>query len=107
MLVELILSSQRDMGRFWVDLALSTSKYAPLISLVKVSNALTYTCRGQLQGILAFTTPDKVLYGSDFPYASIEQAKHFSDLLDTFISQEAEGHNLENLAQNANAIFGW
>jgi len=107
MLVELILSSQRDMGRFWVDLALSTSKYAPLISLVEISNALTYTRRGQLQGILAFTTPDKVLYGSDFPYASIEQAKHFSNLLDTFISQEAEGHNLENLAQNANAIFGW
>ncbi|KIM81555.1 hypothetical protein PILCRDRAFT_496476, partial [Piloderma croceum F 1598] len=79
---------QRDMGRFWVDLALSTSK-------------------GQLQGILAFTTPDKVLYGSDFPYASIEQAKHFTDLLDTFIVREAEGHSLENLAENAKAIFGW
>jgi len=79
---------KRDMARFWVDVALSTSK-------------------GQLQGILAFTTPDKVLYGSDFPYCSLEQAKHFTDLLDTFVAKDAEGKSLENLAENARALFGW
>jgi 6-methylsalicylate decarboxylase len=68
---------------------------------------LIHTYRGQLRAILAFTTPDKILYGSDFPYVSIEQAKHFTDLLDQFIAEEAEGLSLRNLGQNANAMFGW
>jgi hypothetical protein len=54
-------------------------------------------CRGQLQCIPAFTAPGKILYDSDFHYVSIEQAKHFADLLDRFIAEEAEGRNLEHL----------
>lgn len=37
-------------SRFWYDLALSTSE-------------------PQLKALLAFTSPSKILYGSDFPYA--------------------------------------
>lgn len=37
-------------SRFWYDLALSTSE-------------------PQLKALLAFTSPSRILYGSDFPYA--------------------------------------
>jgi hypothetical protein len=72
-----------------------------------IYNALTNIHRGQLQGILAFTTPNKVLYNSDFPYCSLEQVKHFTDLLDTFVAKDAKGKSLENLAESARALFGW
>ena len=72
------------MGRFWADVALSTSKFACSYSFSEI-------------GILAFTTPDKVLYGSDFPYCNLEQRKHFADLLDTFLAEDTEGRSLGSL----------
>jgi 6-methylsalicylate decarboxylase len=77
------------------------------MALDKNPGELIHIYRGQLQAILAFMTPNKILYGSDFPYVSIEQAKHFMDLLDQFITKEEEGLSLRNLRQNANAMFGW
>ena len=45
-----IVQARRDFARFYLDIALSTSP-------------------AQLDGVLRFTDPSKVLFGSDFPYA--------------------------------------
>lgn len=45
-----IVQARRDFARFYLDIALSTSP-------------------AQLDGVLRFTDPSKVLFGSDLPYA--------------------------------------
>lgn len=51
--------------RFYFDTALSSSPYA-------------------LPALLAFAKPDRITFGSDFPYAAKSRSVHFSDLLDAY-----------------------
>ncbi len=55
--------------RFYFDTALASSPYA-------------------LPSLLAFADPDRISFGSDWPYAQKERSLHFARLLDAFEMQE-------------------
>lgn len=77
------------MQRFWVDVALSTSK-------------------GQLLALLEFTTPDKILFGSDWPYFPLSGGVKVTQALEEFIQQDPSGGKLAGLNHtNAEKLFGW
>lgn len=57
--------------KFWFDTALSSSPYA-------------------LPALLAFAEPDRITFGSDWPYAPKERSQHFAQLLDDFALTEAQ-----------------
>ncbi|KII86655.1 hypothetical protein PLICRDRAFT_163877 [Plicaturopsis crispa FD-325 SS-3] len=80
---------QRQMQQFWVDVALSTSK-------------------GQLLALLEFTTPDKILFGSDWPYMPLSGAKQVTQALDEFVREDPSGVKLAGVDRtNAEKLFGW
>ncbi|KAK5996380.1 6-methylsalicylic acid decarboxylase [Cladobotryum mycophilum] len=78
------IEGQRAASRFYYDLALSTS-------------------RPQLAALLEFTTPSKILYGSDFPYAP--RVGIYTGLLQyaRYIKSK-EGAKLGPTQLNANAV---
>ncbi|KII95298.1 hypothetical protein PLICRDRAFT_128971 [Plicaturopsis crispa FD-325 SS-3] len=80
---------KRQMQRFWVDVALSTSK-------------------GQLLALLEFTTPDKILFGSDWPYFPLSGGVKVTQALEEFIQEDPSGGKLAGLNHtNAEKLFGW
>lgn len=71
---------------FYFDVALSTSPTA-------------------LYGLLQLTTPDKILYGSDFPYAPLPVAVHGTKRLDGLLRGEFSSLAALN-SENAERLFG-
>lgn len=57
--------------KFWFDTALSSSPYA-------------------LPSLLAFADPQRITFGSDWPYARLENARHFARSLDRFPLADAQ-----------------
>ncbi|TFK65268.1 amidohydrolase 2 [Pluteus cervinus] len=82
--------AKRDMQRFWLDVALSTS-------------------RSQLQVLLDFTTPDKLLFGTDWPYVKIDNALRLIKQLDDYLSNHPSSAELSQAIYHDNAakLFGW
>jgi len=81
-------SVENDFRRFWLDVAIGTS-------------------RVQLIGLLEFTTPDKILYGSDWPYLPLEHGKRYGQQLDAFLETD-EGKSMAGVTrENAIKLFGW
>ncbi|EIM84267.1 uncharacterized protein STEHIDRAFT_158953 [Stereum hirsutum FP-91666 SS1] len=78
-----------SISKFYYDVALSTSPIA-------------------LQSLLEFTTPDKILYGSDFPYGPLPVGLFMTAQLDEFMRERPEeGKKLEGLnRENAEKLFG-
>ncbi|KAI0106730.1 2-amino-3-carboxymuconate-6-semialdehyde decarboxylase [Daldinia grandis] len=82
-----VADAKYDLGRFYYDIALSTS--IP-----------------QLKALLAFVSPSNVLYGSDYPYASkriiYEELLRYSN----FVTSE-EGRDIRpaRLSENARALL--
>jgi len=79
----------RDFQRFYLDVAVSTSK-------------------PQLYAMLAFTSPDKILFGSDWPYAPFEFGYKTTEQFDDFCENDPQGTQLEGVnSANAKKLFGW
>ena len=70
--------------RFWFDTALSSSPYA-------------------LPSLLAFADPQRITFGSDWPYASQERSAHFARLFDDFEFDPQQRARIER--GNALALF--
>ncbi|KLT46322.1 amidohydrolase family protein [Cutaneotrichosporon oleaginosum] len=71
---------------FYFDVALSTTPTA-------------------LYGLLQVTTPDKILYGSDFPYAALNSSMRHTTRLDTLLAGEFRNLSAVN-SENAEKLFG-
>merc|ERR1711977_258197 len=80
-----ILQAAAGFKRFYLDLALSSTP-------------------AQLNGLLDFTEPDKILFGSDFPYA----AQYAIDALvlqyEAFVRSSPRGYKLTNDVLRRNAL---
>ena len=75
----------RDLSSFYFDTALSAS---PTV----------------LPSLLPFAKPGRVLFGSDWPYASTKNVGYFANHLDGYTALDAKGHAAIN-RQNAEALF--
>ncbi|KAL8276668.1 hypothetical protein RQP46_010936 [Phenoliferia psychrophenolica] len=79
----------RDFKRFYLDVAVSTS-------------------RPHLYGLLSFTSPEKILFGTDWPYAPFSFGKATTEQFDEFQKTDAMGHLLKGVnRENAIKLFGW
>lgn len=59
-----------------------------------------------LYGLLQLTTPDKILYGSDFPYARLAEGERQTKRLDENLQRD-EFKSLAALnSENADKLFG-
>lgn len=59
-----------------------------------------------LIGVLEFTSPDKVLFGSDWPYAPFGTSKDLTKRFEAFLKSE-EGIKLQGaVRKNAIELFG-
>lgn len=70
--------------RFFYDTALSSSPYA-------------------LPSLLAFADPSRIIFGSDWPYATAASARHFVRLLEDFDLTDAQRRQIDR--ENALALF--
>lgn len=70
--------------RFYVDTALSASPYS-------------------MPSLLAFADPSRILYGSDYPYASPERSRWFTGQLDAYALDADTRHRINR--GNAEALF--
>lgn len=70
----------RQLRRFYFDTALSSTKYG-------------------LPSLLAFADPERVLYGSDFPYAAPERSAWFTGELDSYSEIDSSAINNGNAAR--------
>lgn len=70
--------------RFYIDTALSASLYS-------------------LPSLLAFADPTRILYGSDYPYASPERSRWFTEQLDDYALDATTRQNINR--GNAEALF--
>lgn len=79
---------EQGLGKFYMDIALSTST-------------------PQLEALLAFGVENRLLFGSDFPYAPLASSIDFGKKLDDFIAHHPSGHRIssEVLTQNATELF--
>ncbi|KAI9274555.1 hypothetical protein BDA99DRAFT_431767 [Phascolomyces articulosus] len=77
-----------NLNRFYMDVALSTSS-------------------PQLEALIAFGATDRLLFGTDFPYASDQSIQLSSKLLKTFIRTNPKGKlvNEAKLTKNAVGLF--
>jgi 6-methylsalicylate decarboxylase len=63
--------------------------------------------RTQLIGLLEFTSPEKILFGSDWPYLPLEHSKMYKQQLDQFLDSQ-EGQSMSGvIRENALKLFGW
>jgi predicted TIM-barrel fold metal-dependent hydrolase len=78
----------QDFRSFWYDTALSTSK-------------------AQLMALLELADPDRILFGSDVPYAPFEVCQFVTQNLDTFFDGDKEHQELLRKInyKNAQALF--
>lgn len=80
--------TQRDglqrLRNFHFDTALSSSPYA-------------------LPSLLAFADPQRITFGSDWPYARLANSRHFARLLDRFDMSDAQRHAIDR--GNAERLF--
>lgn len=70
--------------RYWFDTALTSSPYA-------------------LPSLLAFADPQRITFGSDWPYAPKARSLHFASLLDGFALTPAQRHAIDR--GNAERLF--
>ncbi|KAI9274588.1 hypothetical protein BDA99DRAFT_533214 [Phascolomyces articulosus] len=79
---------QQNLKRFYMDLALSGSL-------------------PQLEALIAFESTDRLLFGSDYPYASVPGSKLNTASLVTYAQNNPKGHlvNASKLTNNTLALF--
>lgn len=59
-----------------------------------------------LRSLIEFTSPDRILFGSDWPYAPLSVGMLMTRQFDAFLDTE-EGHVLKNVVRkNAERLFG-
>ncbi|PWN86728.1 amidohydrolase 2 [Acaromyces ingoldii] len=79
--------TKKAFQKFYLDLALSTSKT-------------------HVTGCLEFTTPDKILYGSDWPYAPLHTCQSMTDTFDKFVNTQEGEVLLAAARDNAVRLLG-
>ena len=70
----------QSLQRFWFDTALSSSPYA-------------------LPSLLSFANPQRVLFGSDWPYANLDRGHFFTGMLDDYEEIDHAAVNRRNAEQ--------
>lgn len=82
------IEANREFQRFFLDIALSTSA-------------------AQLNGLLDWTKPEKILFGTDFPYAAQFAITALTAQYETFVATNPRGENIndEVLRENALALL--
>lgn len=64
--------------------------------------------RPQLAALLHFTSPDKILFGTDWPYAPFDFGVATTKQFDEFVATEHNGKKLLGVNRdNAVKLFGW
>lgn len=64
--------------------------------------------RAQILGLLAFTSPEKILFGSDWPYAPLDFGIATTKQFDEFCENDPYGKQLAGVnSENARKLFGW
>lgn len=80
-----LVQAQEDFARFYYDIALSTSD-------------------AQLDGLLDFTDPSHILFGSDFPYAPQFGIDTVVQAYETFVAENPRGKKIAPEVLRGNAV---
>ena len=80
-----LAEASRDFQRFFLDIALSSSP-------------------AQLNGLLDWTQPEKILFGTDFPYASQVAINALSSQYETFVATNPRGQLINDKVLRDNAL---